>query len=242
MFPTMTLTGEKKDIVVQIADIFACTQGIKLPAGVTKFGGLTFDNAGHIVDGQSPVVEGGPWDAYEEVWCAKIRTALKTSEREDLVLLGWKQDGVRDRIDRFLADGGVRKLLNRKSMLAQEFLCKENSVRITHWLMILCYLLRIQESSYSLAAMWNMLYDENSRRITTFLGFDCASVTHPCHEYFIGFDNPAVEFDLGKRMTNSFLLRLLVGTSTKSRQVFLMSRRTNGRLLRRGTPSLRVEI
>ena len=37
-------------------------------------------------------------------------------------------------------------------------------------------------------ATWNILYDGNTRRVTTLLGFDSASVTHPCHEFFHGFE------------------------------------------------------
>lgn len=110
VFSALSL-GEKMGIVPQVANILACIQGMELPAGVTKFGGLTFNGVGQIVDGQPPIVEGGPWDTFEDVWHAELRAALRTSEREDLVLLGWKQDGIRDRIDRFVSDGGVRKLL-----------------------------------------------------------------------------------------------------------------------------------
>ncbi|KAH8893542.1 hypothetical protein GQ53DRAFT_821481 [Thozetella sp. PMI_491] len=153
VFPTMTL-GEKKDIALQIATVFACMQEMKLPAGVTKFGGLMFDEDGNVVDGQSPVVNGGPWDT--------------------------------DRIDRFVADGGVRKLLENVDV----------SKRV------------LVQGDFT---TWNMLYDVNSRRITRFLGFDCASVTHPCHEYFSGFDDFGSGVRLGKKEDQFLLTSVLSG-------------------------------
>jgi hypothetical protein len=63
---------DKKNVISQVADIFACIQCAKLPAGVTKFGALTFDEHGSIVDGQMPILPGGLWDTYADVWRANI--------------------------------------------------------------------------------------------------------------------------------------------------------------------------
>lgn len=71
-FPALSL-DEKKKVLEQFANIFAAIQAVKLPIGVTKFGGMTFNEAGEIVSGQMPLLVGGPWDDYESVWISMLR-------------------------------------------------------------------------------------------------------------------------------------------------------------------------
>jgi len=110
IFPSLPL-NDKKAVIAQIADILACIQRIEIPAGVTKFGALTFNEHGQIVDGQMPTLKGGPWATYAEVWLAKLRQHLASSD-QGTVILGWRPNGVRDRIERFLADGGIERMLD----------------------------------------------------------------------------------------------------------------------------------
>lgn len=64
VFSDLPLHG-KKLVISQIADVFTCIQGLELPTGATKFGGLTFDKDGEIVNGQMPIMVGGPWETYQ---------------------------------------------------------------------------------------------------------------------------------------------------------------------------------
>ena len=132
VFPDFSLQ-EKQAILPQIAEIFTAIQGLELPPGVTKFGALTFDDGGNVVDGQMPTLAGGPWETYDEVWLAKLRTALEGSDKGGTVMLGWRPNGVRDRIERFLADGGVEKVLEGvdvdKRVLAHGDFSKSSSFR-----------------------------------------------------------------------------------------------------------------
>ncbi|KAK1757149.1 aminoglycoside phosphotransferase, partial [Echria macrotheca] len=160
----------KKDAISQMADIFACVQSVKLPAGVTKFGGLTFDEHGHIADGQMPILPGGPWTTYAEVWRASIRTELEHSEEEGAVTAGWRANGVRDRIEEFIADGGVERMLSRVDVGQRVLVHGDFS-------------------------MQNMLFSEKWNHITALLDFDFACVTHPCHEFFGGIYGSLVPRD-----------------------------------------------
>ena len=109
-FPSLSLE-EKKDALAQFAGILAAVQRTELPPGVTKFGGLTFDEeTGAIVSGQMPLVKGDPRENYAEVWVGRLRTPLEDADKSPVVR-GWKEGGVRDRIERFI-EGGVEKTLD----------------------------------------------------------------------------------------------------------------------------------
>lgn len=108
-FSSLTLE-DMKGIIEQIADIFTAVQGSELPRTVTKFGALTLDSSGAIVSGQMPLLQGGPWETYTEVWVIKLQTHLGDADKSPL-LKGWVEGGVRDRIDKFVKTGGVERIL-----------------------------------------------------------------------------------------------------------------------------------
>lgn len=108
-FSSLTL-ADMKSVVEQIADIFTAVQRAKLPGTVTKFGALTLDSSGAIVSGQMPLLTGGPWDTYAEVWVRKLQTQLQHADKSSL-LKGWVERGVRERIDRFIGTSGVHQTL-----------------------------------------------------------------------------------------------------------------------------------
>src|SRR3569833_764196 len=60
-----------------------------------------------------------------------------------------------------------------------------------------------------------MLYDGNSRRITTFLGFDTASVTHPCQRYFNGLDEFGSRVRLEREDNSNLVATVLSGNFEK---------------------------
>ena len=102
------LFSEKKTLVAEIAAIFAVIQGMSLPAGVGAYGSLTVKD-GDIVSGQPTIATGGPWEQYRDWWAGMLSMALSQAERSP-VLKGWRENGIRDRVDR-LIDTGIQTLL-----------------------------------------------------------------------------------------------------------------------------------
>lgn len=94
--------GKKNSIIIGIAAIFSAIQGITLPPGVDRFGGLTINAAGDIVSGQETMQSspGGPWKEYDDVWRHQLLCQLKGADNSE-VIQGWKANGLRERIDNF---------------------------------------------------------------------------------------------------------------------------------------------
>ncbi len=117
--------SDKKQVLEQIAAVLAAIQTARLPEGVTKFGGLTFDSSGRIVSGESPLLKGEPVGSYVEWTVAVIRTQLQAAARSPVVQ-GWKANGVDVRIEKFVTGGGPEKVLasidlHRKSLVHGDF-------------------------------------------------------------------------------------------------------------------------
>lgn len=110
-FPTLQTDEARQDVLEQIAAIVVAFQRVKLPRGVTKFGGLKFDNDGAVVSGESPMRKGPPASSYAEEFVDKLRGPLRTAG-ESSTIQGWKPNGVKDRLDKFLANGGVETVLS----------------------------------------------------------------------------------------------------------------------------------
>ncbi|KAI2463779.1 hypothetical protein F4781DRAFT_426085 [Annulohypoxylon bovei var. microspora] len=147
-FPSLAL-DDATDAIRQLARIFAAIQSAKIPETVTKFGALTVDGSGVIRGGQPPLLKGGPFDSYAEFLTASS------------LLMGWKDGTLRERIDKFLATGGVDKVLESMDT---------NKRALVHGDLTLN----------------NVLYGSTTRRITSVLDFDWSAVTHPCDEFLTG--------------------------------------------------------
>ncbi|KAI5927170.1 hypothetical protein F4810DRAFT_699354 [Camillea tinctor] len=151
---------DAKSVVEQLAAVFTAVQKAELPSTVTKFGALTLDAAGNIVSGQTPLLKGGPWDTYADFWVARLQAQLSESNGSSL-LKGWADGGVRERIDTFMAGGGVQKILG--------------SVDVNQKVLV-----------HGDLTMNNVLYDSKTKRITALLDFDWSTVSHPCDEFLTG--------------------------------------------------------
>ncbi|KAK8139513.1 phosphotransferase enzyme family protein [Apiospora sp. TS-2023a] len=147
-------------VLEQLADLVVAVQRVELPVGVTKFGALTIDVNGNVVSGQMPLLKGGPWDTYADTWVAKLGERLAESDQSPL-LKGWRDSGIRERINKYLSDGGVRKILETVEL---------NQKVLNHGDLTLN----------------NLLYDRDAKCITGLLDFDWAAVTHPCDEFLFG--------------------------------------------------------
>lgn len=183
LFPTLSREAQTS-VIEQIADAFQSIQGTRLPDSVAHFGALTFNERGQIVTGQMPLVVGGPWDTYIDLWTAKLKAQLLDSENSSL-LRGWKDDGIRERLESFLANGGVSQILGSEDIservLIHGDLSSYSRTIIQH--MHLQNLLIVS----SFTAMNNMLYDMEQKKLTAVLDFDWACVTNPCDEFLSGF-------------------------------------------------------
>ncbi|KAH8893473.1 hypothetical protein GQ53DRAFT_822154 [Thozetella sp. PMI_491] len=159
-FPSLTL-DEKRDAVSQIAAILGALQQVELPPSADKFGALTFDDdTQEMVSGQMPLVKGGPWPSYAEVWVGKIKTQLADADRSP-VLKGWKEGGVRERVEKFLAEGGVDKALVGVDVGLRGLVHGDFTTN-------------------------NILFDSATKRISGLLDFDFSSVSHPGDEFLTG--------------------------------------------------------
>ncbi|KAL3417768.1 phosphotransferase enzyme family protein [Phlyctema vagabunda] len=100
VFPLLD-SSKKKDVLGQIADIFSSIQRATLPASLDSYGGITIKD-GKLVHGQMTTLPGGPWKSYGNFWTTRLSSQLNESNQSP-ALQGWNPNGVRERIDRFLA-------------------------------------------------------------------------------------------------------------------------------------------
>ncbi|KAI8958636.1 hypothetical protein F5Y11DRAFT_351309 [Daldinia sp. FL1419] len=147
------------DAVRQLASIFTAIQSAEIPEAVTKFGALTLDGSGAIIGGQPPLLQGGPFDTYAELWATKLRTQLSEADKSPL-LEGWASGGLRERIEEFIDTGGVDRVLEG---IDDERVLVHGDLTLN-----------------------NVLYDSTTKRITGVVDFDWSAVTHPCDEYLSG--------------------------------------------------------
>ncbi|ROW05816.1 hypothetical protein VMCG_05139 [Cytospora schulzeri] len=156
-FPNLSVE-ERNAVVEQIAVVLSAIQRVTIPEGATEFGALTFVD-GKIVSGQMPLLKGGPWRSYSALWAAKLQAQLEDSENSPL-LKGWRTENIRERLDRFLANG-VDKVLDE--------------IDVTQRVLV-----------HGDLTMNNMLYDNSTKLITAVLDFDWSSITHPADEFLTG--------------------------------------------------------
>jgi hypothetical protein len=94
----------KRKVFAQMAGLLKSLQEFALPASITGFGGVTFDDAGRIVSAAMPTVGAGPWDSYEASFKGRLAVALRKADANPYIK-GWHANGLRERIDRFVAEG-----------------------------------------------------------------------------------------------------------------------------------------
>lgn len=177
------LSDDERNIVLgQIADVFTGIQRAPLPDSITSHGGLTISESGKIVGGKMTILEGAPWNSYTEFWRCKLESSLRDADRSSN-LQGWKPNGVRQRIDKFISSGlgpylasaGVDE--TQRVLIHGDLSKSKASFRLPEgW----CVLTRALATN-------NVQFDPETRRITGVLDFDWAYVSHPAHEFFTSF-------------------------------------------------------
>lgn len=159
-FAAMELS-QKLDVIEKVADVLTALQKISLPSQLKgHLGGMTFDGQGYIIGGQMSILPGGPWRDYTELWMSRFRQQLHDAEKSS-VLKGWKESGLRVRIDELLDDARVAKLIEGVDTTQRTLIHGDFTLN-------------------------NFLYDKTTSRITALLDFDFSWIAHPSHECFTG--------------------------------------------------------
>ncbi|KAH0430097.1 phosphotransferase enzyme family protein [Colletotrichum camelliae] len=153
---------ERKSVLGQIADVFTGIQQAPVPESIKSHGGLTIDEFGNIVGDKMTILEGAPWDSFTDFWKSKLEFGLRDADGSSN-LQGWKPNGVRERIDKFMSSG------------LDEYLARAG-VDETQRVLI-----------HGDLTTNNIQYDPATKRITGVLDFDWAYVSHPAHEFFTSF-------------------------------------------------------
>lgn len=95
----------KKEILEQIAAIFKQIQQCNLPGSAQGYGGLRFSDGGNITLGPTPIYGATkPCETYHELYTEYLNTQLKFMDQCDVVK-GWRDSDLRERIDKFVAEG-----------------------------------------------------------------------------------------------------------------------------------------
>ncbi|KAK1634990.1 phosphotransferase enzyme family-domain-containing protein [Colletotrichum phormii] len=152
--------GEKDDVLGQIADVVTGIQRVSLPESVKTHGGLSIDERGRIVGGKMTTLKGGPWGRYSDFWKARLVLRLEDADASP-ALEGWRPNGVRERVDRFLEDG-LERYLDGSGVDGGKLALIHGDLTTN-----------------------NTLYDTTTKKLTSILDFDFAFISHPCHEFFI---------------------------------------------------------
>lgn len=112
-FATMA-EQEQLAVMRQVATVLAAVQSAQLPAGVTSLGGMTLAGDGTIVSGQRPLLPGGPWNSYADMWAAKLRFQLDGDAEQSTVLRGWRTNGpLRAKLDALIPGPVIEQVLRR---------------------------------------------------------------------------------------------------------------------------------
>ncbi|RDL37149.1 Uncharacterized protein BP5553_04582 [Venustampulla echinocandica] len=166
-FRTMDLQ-QKKAIFAQMAEILDALQKYQLPQTITGFGGLTFDQSGNTVSATMTSVDAGPWPSYEASFQGRLKVAIAEADKSPIIR-GWRNNGVRERIDAFVESGLPAQFL---SLASKQDKCVVHADFTTN----------------------NMLYDPKSQRITALLDYDFACISHPSYEFFRSFNGCGGQF------------------------------------------------
>lgn len=170
---------EKRPILAQMAGMLKLLQDFPLPESVKGWGGVMFDGEGKVVSGPMVSVWAGPWGSLEEEYRERIAVALGKAERSS-VIKGWRENGVRERIDAFVdrgLDGLFRDVVSKV----------ERTIVHADFSKCSCGQMGIPELIRSDVAADNLLYNPATGRITALLDYDFSSIQHPAYEYFRSF-------------------------------------------------------
>ena len=94
---------DKACILRQMADVLTVLQQYQLPATVEGYGGLNFGPSGEYVSGPLSILHAGPFTSYGDFVKATIQSKLTKADTDSQVE-GWRANGIRSRLDKFIAE------------------------------------------------------------------------------------------------------------------------------------------
>ncbi|KAH8678319.1 hypothetical protein BX600DRAFT_493606 [Xylariales sp. PMI_506] len=158
------LTPENKKIVLsEVATVFKLLQQYEVPSSLKGYGGLGFADDGSIITGPTTIFGATKQcESYHELYRQYLQTQLAFMDKCDIVC-GWKDTNLRQRIDRFVAEG-FEPLLKRvvEANPRQTFVHGDFD---TH----------------------NLLFDPKTFRLTALLDFNFSHIASAADEYFYSF-------------------------------------------------------
>lgn len=122
---------EKANILEQMADIMACFQRFQLPRTIDKYGGVGFDASGNYVNTALSIFDAGPFETYQDLLRATITSKLGQADRDPRVR-GWRDNGIRARLDEFLDRGLpvlLRDVASLEKVLVHADFCNNTGIR-----------------------------------------------------------------------------------------------------------------
>ncbi|KAF9885584.1 hypothetical protein FE257_012790 [Aspergillus nanangensis] len=159
-FPRIPLERQKI-IVHQLAQIAKAIQDLSIPSSVRGYGGACFNDAGEVVSGPAALPIGAPYETYQDLYKGLLRRQLELSDSSD-VLNGWRDSGLRDRLDKFLAEG-IDAIFKTTAVSSRK--CLVHGDLSTH----------------------NILVDPDTFEITALLDFELSHIASPLEEYLYSF-------------------------------------------------------
>ncbi|KAI5195637.1 hypothetical protein AUEXF2481DRAFT_31497 [Aureobasidium subglaciale EXF-2481] len=156
-----TASGDlKQSVLDQMADIVAAMQSFAVPHTITQYGGVSFSPTGDVISGPMTTLSEGPFQTRACLYQTFLTQQLSSADRSP-VLQGWRDDGLRARLERFCADE-----------LPELALTSENSNKT------------IVHSDFT---MNNVLIDESTGKLVALLDFDWSYIGSAHDEFLRSF-------------------------------------------------------
>ncbi|KAL8839661.1 MAG: hypothetical protein Q9170_001667 [Blastenia crenularia] len=95
---------DKGFILRQMAAVLTILQQYQIPSTIQGYGGLGFGPSGEYVSAPLSIMDAGPFTTYEGLVKATIQSKLAKADMDPQVE-GWRANGLRVRLDRFIAEG-----------------------------------------------------------------------------------------------------------------------------------------
>ncbi|KAL8913404.1 MAG: hypothetical protein Q9171_001783 [Xanthocarpia ochracea] len=99
------MSNEDKGFMLrQMAAVLTILQQYQIPSTIRGYGGLGFGPSGEYVSAPLSILEAGPFTTYEGLVKATIQSKLAKADTDPQVE-GWRANGLRVRLDKFIAEG-----------------------------------------------------------------------------------------------------------------------------------------
>ncbi|KJK67129.1 hypothetical protein P875_00117532 [Aspergillus parasiticus SU-1] len=163
-FPTLP-SDKQQVLLAQLAEVVKAFQDYNFPETAQGFGGLAFNADGNVCAGPpSFQVVGSPFSSHAELYRGLLDWQLGASDQYELIN-GWWISGLRDRLDRFVAEG-LDGVLSKFPTGSSNFRSSESRSLIWKYKELL-----------------KTLYDPEILHITALLDYGLSHISIPAAEY-----------------------------------------------------------